>query len=368
MNKELLIQHIEGKEMSEEQRRKVISWIDESEQHEKYYRELMESIVVEKITRDTPDVSISRSEKREAFAAILSRINGFNVVHKLPFADSSRRRFRWLASLSACAVVLLCISVTLNYLQYTQSNLLKTVSGSVADNQSAAVVSVEQNEQTFYTENGIKAKIMLPDSSVVWLNSGSSITYPQNFSGAERTVKFSGEGYFDIRKNEQVPMVVTTPRGMKVKVLGTKFHICSYDDDADEQATLFSGKINISRVVDNKVVVKEKEMKPLESVNFNNANKAVLVANSDTTKKIAWKNGELLFEKTPMSDVIKKLERWHGADIIVRDPSILKYKFTARFRSESMVQILELLTFTAPVDFSIENNQVFLSERKNNIF
>jgi ferric-dicitrate binding protein FerR (iron transport regulator) len=323
---------------------------------------------VEKITRDTPQVPISRGEKREAFAAILSKISGFNVVHKLPFADRNSRRLKWLASFSACAVVLLCISVTLNCLQYFRNNQVQAVSDNIAENHPVEVVSVAQNEQTFYTENGIKAKIMLPDSSVVWLNSGSSITYPQNFSGAERTVKFSGEGYFDIRKNEQEPMVVTTPRGMKVKVLGTKFHICSYDDDADEQATLFSGKINISRVVDNEVVVKEKEMRPLESVNFSNANKAVLVANSDTTKKIAWKNGELLFENTPMSDVVKKLERWHGADIIVKDFSILKYKFTARFRSESIVQILELLTFTAPVDFSIENNQVFLSERKNNIF
>lgn len=365
MNKELLIKHINGEGLSDEEREKVIDWIDKSEQNEEYYLGLMESVIVEKVTRKDPDMAISKGEKRDAFAAILSRINGFNVSHTLLFADRSRRKLKWLVSLSACAVILLCVSVTLNYLQYTQNNLLKTLPDNVAENGAAAVVSVVHKEQTFYTENGVKAKIMLPDSSVVWLNSGSSITYPQEFANDERLVKFSGEGYFEVRKNEDVPMIVTTPRGMRVTVLGTKFHICSYNDDADEQATLFSGKINISRVIGNEVVVKEKVMKPLESVNFSMANKAVLVANSDTTKKIAWKNGELIFDKTPMAEVIKKLERWHGVDVIVTDSTILKHSFTAKFSSESVVQIMELLRFTTPVDFKIENNKVFLSERKN---
>ena len=363
MNKELLIKHINGEGLTEEERRKIISWIDESERNEEYYLGLMESVIAEKVTRQTPDVVISKEEKRASFAAILSRINGFKVAHTLPFADSSRRKIKWLTSLSACAVILLFLSVTLNYLQYSKNNMKE--SADLSGSSAVALSSTVHNEQTFYTENGVKAKIMLPDSSVVWLNSGSSITYPQEFANDERLVKFSGEGYFEVRKNEDVPMIVTTPRGMRVTVLGTKFHICSYNDDADEQATLFSGKINISRVIDNEVVVKEKVMKPLESVNFSRANKAVLVANSDTTKKIAWKNGELIFDKTPMAEVIKKLERWHGVDVIVTDSTILKHSFTAKFSSESVVQIMELLRFTTPVDFKIENNKVFLSERKN---
>ena len=106
-------------------------------------------------------------------------------------------------------------------------------------------------------------------------------------------------------------------------------------------------------------------MKPLESVNFTGTNRAVLISNSDTTKKVAWRHGELLFDKTPMPDVIKKLERWHGVDIVVKDSVILKHSFTAKFSTESVVQIMELLEFTTPVDFKIENNKVFLSARKN---
>lgn len=363
MNKELLIKHINGEGLTEEERRKVISWIDESERNEEYYLGLMESVIAEKVTRQTSDVVISREEKRASFAAILSRINGFKVAHTLPFADSSRRKIKWLTSLSACAVILLFLSVTLNYLQYSKNNMKE--SADLSGSSAVALSSTVHNEQTFYTENGVKAKIMLPDSSVVWLNSGSSITYPQVFAKEERVVKFSGEGYFEVRENKFAPMIVTTPRGMQVKVLGTKFYICSYDDDSEEHATLFSGKINISRVVGNKVVVKEKEMKPMESVNFTGTNRAVLISNSDTTKKVAWRHGELLFDKTPMPDVIKKLERWHGVDIVVKDSVILKHSFTAKFSTESVVQIMELLEFTTPVDFKIENNKVFLSARKN---
>lgn len=355
----MLLQHIKG-ELTLKEREKVIAWIDESEQNEAYYINLLNMVVAEDIMRKNPSINLSNDEKEASFTEIQKDIANGRISRKqeLFFVGRNRKGLKRLLYLSACAVILLCISVGINIIQYTGGLSNGDV---VADGEFIQEsLPVANNDQTFYTENGVKAKIMLPDSSVVWLNSGSTITYPQNFHKTARLVKFCGEGYFEVRKNELAPMVVTTPRGMQITVLGTKFHICSYNDDSEEHATLFSGKINISRIVNNRVVVREKEMKPLESVSFNSVNRAVLTENADTTKKIAWKRGELLFEKTPMPEVIKRLERWHGVEITVKDPTILKHHFTAEFGSESIVQILELLKFTTPIDFSIEKNKVQL--------
>lgn len=360
MNKSQLIKHIKG-ELSHQERKEVVSWIDQSEQNEKYYLGLMQTVALEEATRENLESNLSGQDKEEALISIKEK-TGLGKVRR--GSIGYKRSFAWAFS---AAAVLLFISVGLNVLQFLDDRSGIGVDIVHSPEEVAATVAHEAKArnamQTFYTENGVKAKIVLPDSSVVWLNSASSITYPQCFAEDCRNVEFRGEGYFDVTRNEKAPMVVSTPRGMKITVLGTKFHIYSYDE-SDEQATLFSGKINVSKVLNNKVVVKERSIKPLESVSFENVDKVTLTQNADTTNKVAWKRGELIFDKTPMPQLIKKLERWHGVNIVVRDSSVLKYKFTAKFRSESVVQVLELLTFTAPVDFSIENNQVFLSERK----
>lgn len=364
MDKGLLLRHIKG-ELSEMESERVIAWIDESEQNEAYYVSLMNTVVAEDVTREKPSINLTQEEKAGSYAKIEETIlqKGRGNVRHLIFSkrepDASRRAIYF----SACAILLLMLSIGINLMQYSDRKRDAYVTD--ADRMAVRVAELANNEQTFYTNNGVKARIMLPDSSLVWLNSGSAITYTQSFTGSERLVKFSGEGYFEVRKNEAMPMVVTTPKGMKITVLGTKFHICSYDNDVEEQATLFSGKINISRVDGEKTLVKEKELRPSESVKFGSHSEAILTTKADTTKKIAWKRGELLFEKTPMDEVIKKLERWHGVDITVKDSTVMKYHFTAEFGSESIVQILELLRFTTPIDFTIDKNKVQLHTRNN---
>ncbi len=352
MNKNLLIKYIKG-EASQLEREQVIAWIDKSKENENYYLELFNTIVAEDVTSEHTSVALSDEELRESYSAIQKR------TAKDIFTNyGGAKKMNWLVWFSACAAILLFASVSLNIVQYFTDNNL---SGMLAENQEVAIAN---HNQTYYTEHGVKGKIMLPDSSVVWLNSGSSITYPQYFAQDVRRVEFSGEGYFEVVRNEKCPMEVITPKGMKVTVLGTKFHICSYNDDSEEQATLFSGKINVSRIANNKEVFKVRELKPQESLKFSDVGKAFITVKADTTKKIAWKRGELIFERTPMPEVIKKLERWHGVNITVKDDEILKYHFTAEFGSASMVQILELLRFTSPIDFTVNNNEVILFSRK----
>lgn len=349
MNKSLLIRHIRGTATAQE-REAVVSWIDKSVENEAYYMKLMNLVIGENVSREHPvGEHIAHEMKEMTLNQIMSRIEA--IKGGIKRSGQGLSAWKWV---SGAAVVLLCVSVAMNLTQFSRKEQIAAIH---------KIPAVTSAMSTYYTENGVKGKIMLPDSSVVWLNSGSKITYPTEFDSDKRRVSFEGEGYFDVVKNPEWPMEVVTPKGMKVEVLGTEFHIKSYDNDHEEQATLFSGRVDVSKSSGRKTVLDMQTLAPRESIRFTGTNNVVVTYAADTAKKIAWKRGELLFERTPMPEVIKMLERWHGVEIIVQDPAVLSYKFTASFSSESIVQILELFHFTSQLNYIVEGNKVYLKRR-----
>ncbi|MDD2595084.1 MAG: DUF4974 domain-containing protein [Bacteroidales bacterium] len=347
MNKRLLIKNICG-EASRQEQEIIYDWIEKHELNRRYYTKLYNSMVASGLAAQSSQ-AITREEMDSIYASIRhgSKIKG--------------RRHIYLGILKYAAALIILASLSLNLYQYLDKNKKEEIL--TAD----TIFSAADVTYTFYTEKGVKGRIMLPDSSVVWLNSGSKVKYPEQFDSKSRKLQFSGEGFFEVVKNQDWPMEILTSKGTMVKVLGTTFHLRSYDDDDDEQATLFTGRINITKKVNSTKgddIYQTVELKPNESIVFSKKRRQEQVESADTSKSVAWKRGELLFNKTPLSDVFKKLERWHGMKIIVNDPSVLNYTFTASFGSESMVQIMELLKFTTLVDYKIVDNTVYVSKRE----
>ena len=89
----------------------------------------------------------------------------------------------------------------------------------------------EYREYVVEVPDGAKSKITFPDGSIVWLNAGSKVKYDSNFAKASRKVELTGEGYFEVSKNKELPFVVSTGK-LSVKVLGTKFNLKSYEEDS----------------------------------------------------------------------------------------------------------------------------------------
>ena len=81
---------------------------------------------------------------------------------------------------------------------------------------------------------------------------------------------------------------------------------------------------------------------------------------SDIARSTAWTKGELVFDNTPMPQIIKMLERWYGVTIRVTDESIMNYKLTATFTSESIGRVMELIKFSSMIDYTIEGNQIYI--------
>ena len=152
-------------------------------------------------------------------------------------------------------------------------------------------------------------------------------------------------------------MYVKTQKGVTVIVSGTSFNISSYDDDNDFKFTLVSGSVTLLRESTNKSI----EVSPEDYVIIpDDANIVTHHKNNDVYSNTAWKEGFLLFENTPMTEVIKKIERWYGVNVSIKDHAILDYYFTASFNSESISRVLDLLKITSNISYHLNENQVTL--------
>lgn len=210
---------------------------------------------------------------------------------------------------------------------------------------------------TYSTNSGVKGTVNLPDGSTVWLNSCSSLKSPAKFDSTSRVVELSGEGYFKVMNNPEWPLFIKTSKGIVVKVTGTEFNLSTYEDDNVLKLTLISGNVSLIRESDNHIFNVKQNEEVIISDTFNASSKTI-AANLQLTT--AWKEGYLTFENTPMEEVVKKIERWYGVSITIDNPIIYDFKMTANFRSESIMQVLELLQVTSNVDYSIKDNEVKL--------
>jgi transmembrane sensor len=213
--------------------------------------------------------------------------------------------------------------------------------------------------QTFSTPPGVKAMFYLPDSTAVWLNSSSSISFPSYFAGNFRQVDAKGEVFFDVRKNTEKPFIVSMGR-LHARVLGTRFNIINYNREDRKEIILQSGKIEICTGTCEQPRSLS-VLNPGELAHYNKSGNTINILTVDTDKYVAWIGGKLIFKDDPMEEVVRKLNRCFNVEIEIADPAILEYVYTATFQDESIDQILELLTLTAPIRY-----QVVQREKKDN--
>lgn len=329
----LLIKVIRG-EASEEEYSTVLEWMNESDENRRYFSELkafwtlstMPSNKEEEETLLRNDIPLSNR----------ALINGLSYRH-IAFAAA------------AVIIVLLFINLFVGSGFFSSRN---------ADTSNNVQLAEGVNMRTMYVEKGVKGKVILPDGSVVSLNSGSNIKYPDKFIGTAREVELSGEGYFDVVNDSLKPMVVTTVKGVKVKVLGTKFLLKSYDNDSETKAILYSGKINITAKAGKNREETTILMSPNDCVVVPTEGELLLSKKEKKGTDDAWMRGELIFANTPMTEVLKILERWYGRTFVVNNKSVYGFDLNASFKNESLIQILGIIEFCTKVKYRIDGDKV----------
>jgi len=215
---------------------------------------------------------------------------------------------------------------------------------------------------------GTVSRLTLPDGTKVWLNSGSHFKYPLIFKKGIRKVYLSGEAYFEVAKNKKKPFVVSTA-DIDVMATGTVFDVMAYENDNHVDATLVSGKISMAKETSSSLLPTPIiSIKPGQIATLDKTKKKITINHVNVEKIISWKDGKLIFENDPMDVVITKLNRWYNADIVLLDPELKEYRYTATFDGETLSQILELLKHSAPIEYTIyprkkNNNNTFTKEK-----
>lgn len=215
----------------------------------------------------------------------------------------------------------------------------------------------EVTYNTITTPRGGQYQLILQDGTKVWLNAESSLRYPTAFNGESRRVEMTGEGYFEVFKNEKMPFYVSVDN-MEVRVLGTHFNINSYSDEADIKTTLLEGKVEVTEK-EGKAVV----LKPGEQAKLLKSQKKLITTNKvDIDEVMAWKNGLFLFNGADIKTILRNAARWYDAEIVYTGE--VNETFSGGLqRSEDVSQLLKILEATDKVRFIINKKQIMVQPK-----
>ena len=364
----LLVKYLH-QECNPSEMEEVELWLNKSDENKKYFHELEKTwkagINVEKYFK-----SVDLDFELQKFQASIES----KVIH--------RKQLNLSNLFKIAASILLVANVGLVY-------------SLVRKNLNSGKVSFTE----MVVPNGSKSRVTLPDGSTVWLNSGSKLRYESGFAKKIREVMLEGEGYFVVAKDKTRPFVVKTSK-LSIKALGTEFNIKSYPNEGLVETTLVKGLVLIHKENDagsksENIILKpnqkmtfikktgkiyetiESVKQPVASDITTNSKsqsliekpferKEMLIVNTiDTDPVIAWKSDKLVFENAPFSEVIVKLERWFGVEIILNNDLLLKSHYTGRIENETLNDVLEIIRYTMPFDYKVEHKKIFIRKKSD---
>lgn len=198
----------------------------------------------------------------------------------------------------------------------------------IASNQMASQAMLAE----CHVENGQTKVLRLSDGTLVRLNAGSSLFYPQRFSRlfSRRDVYLDGEAHFDVAENRSQPFVVHVGN-LKVKVLGTHFNVKAYPAEELVTTTLEQGRV---KVYGDKIAM---TLLPDEQAVYNRISGKMTKRSVDSGNYNQWMDGKLLFDQAPLKAIIADLQRRYDVSIKATPAVDLSRRFTMAFRADEGV-------------------------------
>lgn len=279
-------------------------------------------------------------------------------------ATSTRRLVNWKRWVSAAAIF-----------------ALLTTSGIwIYNMRSKAPVSdiTTQQVNEVNTMPGSRSKNVLPDGTIVWLNSDSRISYNAAFGKEKREITLTGEAFFDVARNEAVPLFVHA-KTVTIEVKGTAFNVRSYPGSDKVQTALIRGSVELhtKSKPDEKIRLKPNEKITIDITEdagrnaVNTASKTppvksyhidVLKQSTLTTliPEVSWIENRLVFDNEPLPDVIDKMEKWYNIDIVLTNKKLEGKKFSGVFEKENISEALSALQIINHFEYEVKGSTVII--------
>ncbi len=306
MNQDILHKYFKGIATHEEEAQ-ILDWVDASPENQKQFQK-------ERMLFDIALFS-ETSAKRKTVKRYITPV------------------LKWTAGIAAAVLVAVSCSLLFQEFSYNAMEHLQTVT----------------------VPAGQRAQIVLADGTTVWLNSQSTLTYQADFGRKNRDVRLNGEAFFDVTPNKDIPFNVNTQIN-QIRVVGTKFNVCSYDNTNNFEAALVEGMIDIYSAHHNKVIAR---MQKDEFLSISNG--VMKHAKLDSQDFLRWREGIYCFDDIPLSELFAKLEKYYNVEIVVENKDILSYRCTGKFKERDGIEhILKVIQkdykFTYKID--VEQNRI----------
>ena len=205
-------------------------------------------------------------------------------------------------------------------------------------------------------DKGYRGGVTLSDGTKVYINSDSKIIIPKVFKSNKREVFLEGEAFFEVAKNPNKPFLIRT-KGAIVEVLGTSFAVRNYPGDNIIQTVVSEGTVSFSsdnKSINNGVILTAGN---LGRLNLDN-NEIKTEHVSDIDFYLSWKDGYLTFQNEKMKEVAKQLERKYDIEVVFDSKEIADMKLTAELRSRSLVRVLETISMSLKIDYTLLHDRV----------
>ncbi|TKG89208.1 FecR family protein [Puteibacter caeruleilacunae] len=211
---------------------------------------------------------------------------------------------------------------------------------------------------TVAAPSGNKTFLVLPDSTKVWLNSGAELKYSSAYAENNREVFIKGECFFDVTKSSENHFLVNTSN-LRVKVFGTEFNVRENNKEQSTLVTLVSGKVQVLDRSNKELSV----LQPNEQLIFEK-NKFRIRKLPDVYIATAWMQNMLIFNNQSFEEIISYLENWFGVDIELHPSLAHKNYYTFKTKTESLREVLEMISIITPIDYEINGDKVKINPKK----
>ena len=385
----LLFKYLQGK-LTVDEARRLEQWKQQSEENRLFFEELSKGVASRQLETDH---TLPKNLEERIFSKISTQ------VPELKGGVVRMRHHWWKYAASAAAVLVLIVSgffmlsrqrpqqtiakvqveeiktqdvaaPDANYASITLADgstvdLSKSADGTLASQGKMELIKTEDGlivykAATGKTGNTIQWNtltnpkgsnvigMVLEDGTKVWLNAGSSLTYPVAFIGNERKVSITGEAYFEVAKNKLKPFRVTRDK-MEVEVLGTHFNVNAYGDQQFVKVTLLEGSVKVNNGSKTGLLKPGQQARVDDDINVR--------SDVNVDQVMAWKNGYFSFDKATATEVMQELARWYNIEVVY-EGDVPDEEFGGELRRNSKLSSVLKILEKSGVNFRIEGNRV----------
>jgi ferric-dicitrate binding protein FerR (iron transport regulator) len=311
----LILKYLQGT-LTPDQKNMFQSWLDESDEHRKMVSDFRAIWQLSEASETRLDIDKAREFKRIQDALVID--------------DPARTRPKsWSYFLRiAAAIVFILVCPLVLYTLFFRNDII-----------------------IHETSSDIK-EIELPDGSKAWLNSHSSLKYATDFSN-KRRLSLEGEGFFEVKPDPQKPFIIQAHKA-EVKVLGTSFNVKALEKDILAEVFVVTGKVSLSSTETNTSIT----LLPGSHGLFNKNDLTLSVDAQPPPNITAWKDRALVFNKTPLREVVRSLENYFRVKIVVNNKNLLDCRFTGTFNEAPLEDVIEAVAVALDLQVEREANSI----------